>query len=388
MSAGVLSANSFRTLCLLLQVLRVRGAREGGRELLAEVGEVLAVLRRGHRGREASSSDSTSFFGSRGLGRHRLGRRRLDGREPGCARGRRRRFLAAAAAARGAKPIAASENQDATQSSLRDGRATLCRRPRTGTTSAADQLAPSRRPRGRDAGGRRARRRPARTRRSARPPRRPCRVIVPALPEEVVELDGRSLRDRTTAPLEHLRAVAADDAAGHQRERDRLAASGAARGVDPLLPLGAVLDRGEHGVVLVGIARAEAAAAWPGGAADDQRRAAAAAPAGGVELSAHCRLTCLELLLEARPSARRRSGNGKPNASCSRSFQPAPSPSSTRPPETWSAVATTLASIDGPAEGDRRDHRPEPDALGHRGERGDRRPGIERPRVGSWKTDW
>ena len=42
-----------------------------------------------------------------------------------------------------------------------------------------------------------------------------------------------------------------------------------------------------------------------------------------------------------------RSGNAKPYAACSRSFQPAPNPSSTRPPETWSAVTTTFASSDG-----------------------------------------
>ena len=34
----------------------------------------------------------------------------------------------------------------------------------------------------------------------------------------------------------------------------------------------------------------------------------------------------------------------------------------------------------GRPERDRRDHRPEPDPLGHRGERGQRRPGVERAR--------
>ena len=41
------------------------------------------------------------------------------------------------------------------------------------------------------------------------------------------------------------------------------------------------------------------------------------------------------------------SGNSKPWARCSPSCQPAPSPSSTRPPDTWSAVTTILASTDG-----------------------------------------
>ena len=40
-------------------------------------------------------------------------------------------------------------------------------------------------------------------------------------------------------------------------------------------------------------------------------------------------------------------GKGKPYASCSGSLQPVPIPTSTRPPETWSTVATTLASSDG-----------------------------------------
>ena len=42
-----------------------------------------------------------------------------------------------------------------------------------------------------------------------------------------------------------------------------------------------------------------------------------------------------------------RAGNGKPCASCSAWFQPAPSPSSTRPPEMWSTVATIRESTDG-----------------------------------------
>ena len=38
---------------------------------------------------------------------------------------------------------------------------------------------------------------------------------------------------------------------------------------------------------------------------------------------------------------------GKPNSACSRLNQPAPSPSSARPPEMWSTVLAALASTDG-----------------------------------------
>jgi hypothetical protein len=38
--------------------------------------------------------------------------------------------------------------------------------------------------------------------------------------------------------------------------------------------------------------------------------------------------------------------NGNPYVSCSSSYQPAPIPSSTRPPETWSTVTTFFASTD------------------------------------------
>ncbi len=40
-------------------------------------------------------------------------------------------------------------------------------------------------------------------------------------------------------------------------------------------------------------------------------------------------------------------GNGMPNAACSRSYQPAPRPSSTRPPLIASACATWIASTPG-----------------------------------------
>jgi hypothetical protein len=54
----------------------------------------------------------------------------------------------------------------------------------------------------------------------------------------------------------------------------------------------------------------------------------------------------LELLgqeLDPIPSG----GKGKPYAACSRSCHPAPSPTSMRPPEMWSAVMASLARFDG-----------------------------------------
>ena len=47
----------------------------------------------------------------------------------------------------------------------------------------------------------------------------------------------------------------------------------------------------------------------------------------------------------SRPN--RLAGNGMPYAACSRSNQPAPRPSSTRPPDIWSTCATWIARIPG-----------------------------------------
>ncbi len=43
----------------------------------------------------------------------------------------------------------------------------------------------------------------------------------------------------------------------------------------------------------------------------------------------------------------RSGGKGNPCARCSASFQPVPMPSSTRPPEMWSAVTALRASTEG-----------------------------------------
>ena len=43
----------------------------------------------------------------------------------------------------------------------------------------------------------------------------------------------------------------------------------------------------------------------------------------------------------------RMGGNGKPKLRCSSRYQPAPSPSSTRPPEMWSTVVTAFATSEG-----------------------------------------
>ena len=70
--------------------------------------------------------------------------------------------------------------------------------------------------------------------------------------------------------------------------------------------------------------------------------------------------------------------NGKPKAACSRSCQPAPSPSSARPPEMWSTVVAARAEHRRVAERRRRHHRPEADPLAC-GPRG--RPGSSRHRA-------
>ena len=76
-------------------------------------------------------------------------------------------------------------------------------------------------------------------------------------------------------------------------------------------------------------------------------------------------------------SAREAAGT-RSRAACSRSCQPAPSPSSTRPPLISSTVATTFAQVAGQAEGDRADQGPEADPRRLTGEAGERRPCVGR----------
>ena len=71
-------------------------------------------------------------------------------------------------------------------------------------------------------------------------------------------------------------------------------------------------------------------------------------------------------------------GNGKPYARCSASNHPVPIPRSMRPPETWSAVTTSLASTEGWRKVAGETSVPEPDARGGGGQRADRAPRVER----------
>ena len=93
--------------------------------------------------------------------------------------------------------------------------------------------------------------------------------------------------------------------------------------------------------------------------------------------SVHCRV--ISASWRSSSSSRSRDvRNGKPYVWCSASNQPAPIPSSTRPFEMWSTVDDGLREHRGGAERDRGDHRAESQPFRSRGERGERRPGVER----------
>ena len=80
--------------------------------------------------------------------------------------------------------------------------------------------------------------------------------------------------------------------------------------------------------------------------------------------------------------ARSIGGKARPSWRCSRSFQPAPTPTSIRPPLISSTVVTTLAKHARMAERDRRDEHAEPDPLGLAGEPGEDGPGVGRRLAG------
>ena len=61
----------------------------------------------------------------------------------------------------------------------------------------------------------------------------------------------------------------------------------------------------------------------------------------------------------AGPPARRSPGTGGPSGSWSSSFQPAPTPTSIRPPLIWSTVVTSFTKLPGMPERDRADQRAE-----------------------------
>ena len=91
---------------------------------------------------------------------------------------------------------------------------------------------------------------------------------------------------------------------------------------------------------------AAGAAAAPAWAARRRPRGGRSAPSksNGSRPQERCTISTCSA---SRSNRSRRLSNGKPNARCSPSCQPAPIPSSTRPPETWSAVTTLRASTDG-----------------------------------------
>ena len=138
--------------------------------------------------------------------------------------------------------------------------------------------------------------------------------------------------------------VGADDARRHDGEAERLAV-GALAGLGHHVPPPVGLFRhGEGRVVLVGPADGRGDRPRLRGPADDDRRPRLlhrlrARLASGAPVLVDRRELTLELghAFADRP-------NAKPQARCSASYQPAPIPSSTRPPETWSTVTTLLAS--------------------------------------------
>src|SRR5689334_4966653 len=93
------------------------------------------------------------------------------------------------------------------------------------------------------------------------------------LPEPFDDLVGRAVDHRgrvaagQRAPLAEsplrLRLVAADDAARHHREAERLATGGPRRFVDGPAPLARVVDGRKDGVVLVGVCDCGTYRPWP-----------------------------------------------------------------------------------------------------------------------------
>ena len=75
-----------------------------------------------------------------------------------------------------------------------------------------------------------------------------------------------------------------------------------------------------------------------------RRRAARAGPRTSTVSSVHRRFTTVERLLEHRAAASRPAGTSQPYAWYSRSYQPAPSPRMSRPPEITSTPAASFAS--------------------------------------------
>ncbi len=162
--------------------------------------------------------------------------------------------------------------------------------------------------------------------------------------------------------VDQVLAVGADQPAGHHRERQvrRVPALGFAGPVEPLAHRGDLRRGRHHGVVLVGEAGGEAEAARSSPAADDQRRVrlldrlrqsvevpgAEVLTLEGERALAPVAEDHLHLLLE-RLHPRADLGQVEAVELVLGLHQPAPIPTSTRPPETWSAVTAAFASTAG-----------------------------------------
>ena len=174
------------------------------------------------------------------------------------------------------------------------------------------------------------------------------------MPCQAARRSARCARSAASEPISHgtmtenVSVAGSRPASSHARSHTaRRSAHSAGRGVD--------------GVVLVGELRRHARGAGLRASADDERRVRALHRLrqdidGGeaVVLAVEAR-TARRPRRRARPRAapraspcaRRAAGTAKPKAVCSASCQPAPRPSSTRPPEMWSIAVTVLASTDG-----------------------------------------
>ena len=120
------------------------------------------------------------------------------------------------------------------------------------------------------------------------------------------------------------------------------------------------VERGEVGGQIAAVAEPGRDAQRPllAAAADDDRdlghRARVAGrlrqrdPLAPVGLVPGCqRARSVSMAVSSRSSLAGAGGNGRPNAACSRSHQPAPMPQNARPPLSASSVATVLARIPG-----------------------------------------
>ena len=187
-----------------------------------------------------------------------------------------------------------------------------------------------------------------------------------------------------SAPRRRRQAVAGPRRRSSPPRRPSSPRSAAARGRPartprrPRAPAPGLVGCDGDGVVLVGVVHRDRDAAWLGRAADDDRRPRLLHRLGPCRA---LRAPVLVIVASWRSSSSIRSpsgGKGKPYGACSASYQPAPIPSSTRPPEMWSTVTTLFASTGAGRKVTGETSVPRRSPLGARRERGERRPGVER----------